>query len=383
MNDLFSRVDQRYAKICLYAGVTVVATYAAITLLQSAFPVFSTAWNLLRAVVEPLVYGGAISYVLTPLVGWVSRAIERGGYLVGPERASRRRYVSVIITLILVALFVLAIVAVFVLMITHSLSNLRISELRAFFDSVQGNLMSTISEAQAKLVEWGVLSSGSGAGALSIFNSVRDAASTMVFAVIFGVYFLFDGERVTRWVGRFTRVVLGGRNIDPAPILSDVDRVFSGYFRGQAIDGLTVGLSSGVLLTIIGVPYAPLVGLLAGLGNLIPYVGGPVGFASIALLCIAESAWPQLVGGFVVMAVVMFVDANVINPMLLSDNVEIHPILVLAALIAGGVVGGLAGMLVAVPTAAFLKIQIDRWLDEREHALVAEGIITLEDQDVE
>ena len=71
--------------------------------------------------------------------------------------------------------------------------------------------------------------------------------------------------------------------------------------------------------------------------------------------------------GFVAMGIVMFVDGNIINPRLLSDNVEVHPMLVIAALIAGGAVGGIAGMLVAVPTAAFLKIQLDRWLEKREH----------------
>jgi hypothetical protein len=62
----------------------------------------------------------------------------------------------------------------------------------------------------------------------------------------------------------------------------------------------------------------------------------------------------------------MFVDGNILNPRLLSHTVKVHPLLVLCALIAGGAVGGLAGMLVAVPVAAFCKIQIDRWLEQRE-----------------
>ena len=135
---------------------------------------------------------------------------------------------------------------------------------------------------------------------------------------------------------------------------------------GQAIDACIVGLSSGIILSLVGVPFAPVIGVLTGIGNLIPYVGGPVGFGSIILVCLAKGEMVKLVWGVVAMAVIMFVDGNIINPMMLSDNVEVHPMLVVMALIAGGCVGGIAGMLVAVPVAAWLKIQLDRWMDKNE-----------------
>ena len=62
----------------------------------------------------------------------------------------------------------------------------------------------------------------------------------------------------------------------------------------------------------------------------------------------------------------MFIDGNIINPRLLSENVDVHPLLVVAALLGGGVLGGIAGMLVAVPTAALLKLQFDRYLQKLE-----------------
>ena len=119
-----------------------------------------------------------------------------------------------------------------------------------------------------------------------------------------------------------------------------------------------MGLSSGIILSLVGVPFAPVIGVLTGIGNLIPYVGGPVGFGSIILVCLAKGEMVTLVWGVV--------DGNIINPMMLSDNVEVHPMLVVMALIAGGCVGGIAGMLVAVPVAAWLKIQLDRWMDKNE-----------------
>ena len=62
----------------------------------------------------------------------------------------------------------------------------------------------------------------------------------------------------------------------------------------------------------------------------------------------------------------MLVDGNLINPRLLSNNIKIHPLLVVAALIGGGALGGIVGMIVAVPVAALLKVQLDHYLDKKE-----------------
>ena len=93
-----------------------------------------------------------------------------------------------------------------------------------------------------------------------------------------------------------------------------------------------------------------------------------MGFGTTIIVCLVEGDFGKLVAGVIALAVIMFVDANVINPRLLSEAVEVHPLLVVAALIAGSAIGGIAGMLVAVPTAAFLKAELDRWIEAREAA---------------
>lgn len=366
MNKFFASLDRRYVKICSYAGVTVLVTLAICMLLYFASPVLSKMWALVCAVLEPMVYGAALSYVLNPLVTRVSHVLRRWPRYA--DDGARRRSAAVVISLVLVALFLLMILLMFVVMITHSLSSLNWSSIHDLIGDASGNFKELIETAEKMLEDWGLLSADSSFNLLTTFNGVTNAATTIIFAVVFGVYFLVDGPRVAGYLGRVTKAALGDHTVDLTGFLQDADKVFSGYFRGQGIDALIVGLLSAISLTAIGVPYAPVVGLLAGMGNLIPYLGGPVGFGSVALMCLPEAAWGKMIAGFAVMAVIMFVDGNIINPRLLSYNVEVHPILVVAALIAGGAVGGIAGMLVAVPTAGFFKIQLDRWLEKKEHA---------------
>ena len=111
-----------------------------------------------------------------------------------------------------------------------------------------------------------------------------------------------------------------------------------------------------------------IIGICMGLGNLIPYFGPIVGYAAIVIACLPSGNIVKMIIGMAIIAVIMFIDGNIINPKLLSENVDVHPLLVVAALLGGGVLGGIAGMLIAVPTAALLKLQFDRHLERLERS---------------
>ena len=109
-----------------------------------------------------------------------------------------------------------------------------------------------------------------------------------------------------------------------------------------------------------------MIALMVGIGNLIPYVGPIVGYVSVVLVCLPTQSYRQMLIGIIALFVIMLVDGNIINPRLLSNNIKIHPLLVVAALIGGGAIGGFVGMLVAVPVAALIKLYFDRFLDVKE-----------------
>ena len=196
-------------------------------------------------------------------------------------------------------------------------------------------------------------------------GAVTSFFSGLLFGVIFSIYFLLDGNHLSKYWTRAFRLIFGQKAEDNIEVfLKDADKAFSGYIRGQFTDALIVGVLITIILSIVGVPYAIVVGVFAGLGNLIPYLGPVVGYLTLVIVCLPTAAFDKMIIGIIIFAIVMFIDGNIINPKLLSDNVEVHPLLVVAALIGGGALGGIAGMLVAVPCAALIRLQFDRYLQK-------------------
>lgn len=379
MRRLIDRLDRRYTKICLYASVTVLLTMAASMVLYFSSGFFVNLWTLICAVLEPAVYGALISYLLNPAVSRISHAIKGRGVLTQNFRA--RRLIGIICCFLVLLLLFAAIVLILLALIGRSLRDFDLNSLYALFQETETDLMGLLSSVESMFTDVEFLSE-TGAGevpdlgsmVLGAFRSAAGIGSTVLFSVIFSIYYLMDGAHVGGYVVRVLRAVVGENTCRRIiGLLDDADHVFSGYIRGQFTDALVVGVLAAVVLTVVGVPFGPLVGLLTGLGNLIPYVGAPLGIATTILVCLAQQQTDKILLGIISLAIIMFIDSNVINPKLLSDNVEVHPLLVVAALIAGAAVGGLAGMLVAVPAAALAKLYLDRWLAVREMAMRTAG----------
>lgn len=364
MRRFFKNLTDQQIEIGLYALSIAVLIVVACLVLWSMGPVWHTIFDLVGAVLQPLAYGFMLSYMLNPLVARVSHMLRKIKPLA--DQGERRRALAVLITVGLVGVIFLGVFVGFAFMVASGISTVDWTSVEAIFAEATEDIMGFIGMVRERLVGWGILNSETESTVVTAFVNVGNFASTLLFSIMFTIYFLLDGDRLIGYFHRVLFNVLGERSGMGSILLDDADRVFSGYFRGQAIDAIIVWVLTTVTLTIVGVPHAPVIGLLTGLGNLIPYVGGPVGYGSIIIICLAEKAWYQMALGIVAMAVVTFVDGNIINPRLLSDAVEVHPMLVAAALIAGGAIGGIAGMLVAVPTAAWLKIQLDRWMEANE-----------------
>ena len=174
----------------------------------------------------------------------------------------------------------------------------------------------------------------------------------IVLAPILSYYFLKDVEMIKR---RFIAVLPSQSRADILSVVAEIDGVLLGFVRGNLLICLVIGIITAVVLSVLGVNFALLLGLIAGVAELIPYFGPFVGSLPAVVVALLES--PRLaLYTILALLVVQQLEGSVLAPRILGDRVGLHPLLVVFALFAGGKLWGIIGLLVAVPLAASIKV---------------------------
>lgn len=149
------------------------------------------------------------------------------------------------------------------------------------------------------------------------------------------------------------------RDIEPTvtDLTLQCDEVLSAFLRGQLIVMIALGLLYSVGLAIVGIDTALVIGMLAGLVSIVPYLGFIVGIlsASIAALFQFHDVW-HIVGVAIVFVIAQSIEGSVLTPWLVGNRVGLHPIVVIFAILAGGKLFGFVGVLLAIPVAAILMV---------------------------
>ena len=185
---------------------------------------------------------------------------------------------------------------------------------------------------------------------------LQGAVQTMtlvVIGLIAGFYLLVDLPRLR---SAALRLIPPDRRDEAREIAASVGTAMGGFFRGQLLVALIVGVMSSIGLRIIGLPYWLVVGFIAGAFNLIPLIGPFAG--AIPAIIIAAALKPPItvVWVMVVMLAVQQIDNHFISPNVMRLTVRLHPVTVMLSLIAGATLAGFWGMLLAVPLIASIKV---------------------------
>lgn len=359
MRSLRDAVDRRYLKVAAYGVCAALLTLLAGLLLYHSGAFWRVLLDVVGSIMRPLCLGLLVAYLLSPVVGMVERLL--------PFRSRAvRRDLAVALTVVMVLAVVVVLMFATLSALLRQIQEVRLEDLNYVYSELTSRYRDFADMAVEQLAKAGISLDSVTSRVARMLSGAPEALSTALFSVIFAVYFLVDGENIGAYWKRAFRVLVGEKGRAVARRMAgEAQEVFSGYLRGQFLDAVLVGIEASVALTVAGVPYGAMIGILTGLGNLIPYLTGFVGYGTLAVSCLAAGDLHRLVVGGVLLAVILVVDSNVVNPKLLGTTVKVHPLLVIASLIAGGTIGGVLGMLVAVPVGAFVKLQFDHYLDAR------------------
>jgi predicted PurR-regulated permease PerM len=179
------------------------------------------------------------------------------------------------------------------------------------------------------------------------------AIATFIIVPLITAYLLLDLEHLKLGLAS---VVPDRRWRATLALLADVDGVIGGFIRGQLIVALLVGALITVALVALHVRYPFLLGLLAAVGDLIPYVGAVLAFLPAFVSAVLINGWLNALLVTVAFLVIFEAEGHLIAPNIVSKQVSLSPFLVLLALLIGAELAGILGMLLAVPVAGVLRV---------------------------
>ena len=187
-------------------------------------------------------------------------------------------------------------------------------------------------------------------------------------ALISSVYILFEKDRFKAFLQRLLSAFTSGKIA--TSITEHVGMLnlnFRRYIFTQTIDGMIMGtMAALVLWLIIGSPYALILGIMLGIVNYVPYFGSIIG----TLVAVLIVAFTQGMGSGLLAAALLLVaqqiDANIIQPRLMSGSFSLSPLLVIISITVGGAIAGIFGMIAAIPIVAVLKDMLESLIKHTE-----------------
>ncbi len=226
-------------------------------------------------------------------------------------------------------------------------------------------------------------------GLLEATSGIVGSLLAIVSLVIIPVFFFFILKDIDEIRDSFYRFV-------PDPIedwvrdyLKMVDGVLSGFIRGQIMVALSLAVLYSVGLGITGIRFGVLIGVVAGLLFIIPYVGTVIGILASAMVLLVDfSGWGQVMGVVATFGIAQAIEGYVLTPRIVGNRVGLNQLETLVVILVGGEMGGLAGLIIAIPAGGLLKKTFQFLMPDKPNAIEDEGekderLYTAEAQDTE
>ncbi|WP_077394391.1 AI-2E family transporter [Clostridium saccharobutylicum] len=374
-------------KYAIYISITAIIIYIAFLIIVNIGTLFGSIISIignLISLINPLLIGIVIAYLLHPVTKLIERFFETNR-IYKIKKASNRRVLAIFLSYLAVVMLLIGLIGGIYYMIGGQLSNnttiinifdyisvyLRNNSLTTasiketlentnlpFMNSIQPHIINTVTSIQNYLE--------SNLGNLtSYIMSIGSSIASFFIAIVISIYLLKDSEYfINLWKKLyfivFKKSVLGEKITYTFAIIHEV---FGRYLRGQLLEAFFVGVLSAISLEIVGIKYSFVIGIISGICNMIPYVGPIVGTILAAIMGLLSGNPLNILYAIIAMLVVQQIDNHILAPKIVGDSVGLHAVFTMMAILIGGSVGGLLGMLLAVPITASVRVIFNDWYD--------------------
>ncbi len=318
--------------------------------------VFFISLYVLKSVLLPFILGMAIAYFFDPVC----------------DRLEKLGWSRTLATSMVTAGFVVLLLILLVLILPTVIGQLidLMNELPVYLDSLRGSLNAWVarmrlqtdpvffeklresfSGSTGQIATWAASALGDLlAGGLALLNFL----SLLVLTPVVTFFLLRDWDRMVAkiddWLPRQHAETIRS-------LTRQIDTMLAGWVRGVAIVCLILAVFYSIALTLAGLKSALIVGIVAGFLSFIPFVGAAIGFlVSVGLALLQFDSYINVLIVAAIFGVGQAIEGNFLTPKLVGERVGLHPVVVIFALLAGGVVLGFTGVLLAVPLAAVIGV---------------------------
>lgn len=381
--------DWKYMKICLYIVFTAALLYVLYFIIgnfDQVLLLMSSVFNSIMSAFSPLIIGLILAYLLSPLVELINHKLVSKLFFKLPSDPIKlekslglQRTVSILITFLLIFLIICIIIYAFAFLIVGdlvftSLQNMVDSIVEYFmkYESVFRGWMDAIPNSGIEerlqgfandVISW-ISNNFNTTAILGFLTNLSGSILNMILGTVVSIYLLKDKDFFIRLWRKTLHLILPMKaNAAVTETLSDINRVVSQFLRGQLLDALFIAILSSIGLSIIGLDFAVFLGCFAGLCNIIPYFGPIISAVPAALIGLLTGGLSQALFAILVLIIIQQIDANILYPRVVGSSTGLHPLFILISVTVGGYYAGILGMILAVPTAAIIKVLLMKKLD--------------------
>lgn len=359
-----------YAILVIFSGILI---FKALTDWNSIYSLMSRIFKIL----SPFILGFIFAFILNPLVNWVNSHIF-SKLIKKSHRASF--YLSLIFTYVITIGLIIMLLVVVVPQIYTSLVDLtntitqqyfvitgRLSEIPDKWHNIDTNsIISMINNSVPQIVSY---ISGITTNLIPfLYNtslSVLKGFWNVIIGIIVSVYMLADRENLLNNIRRLAYAVIpAGASTIILKTTRDSIAIFSNYVVGKSLDSLIIGCITFISMSAFRLDFVLLISVVVGVTNMIPYFGPFMGGAIGVVILLIKSPINALIFGIMILVIQQF-DGLYLGPKILGQSTGLKPLWVIFAIMVGGSLFGIVGMLVGVPCVAVLSYILNIFINYR------------------